>query len=177
MAGHLLCIAIPVPEPWGSVIDTARQRLQPGRRHMAAHITVIPPFRVTSEELAPLIDDVARDLAACYPFALELRGTANFAGAQGTVYLRVVAGSPECESLRDRLLDGLGEHVCPDSSRHPMVPHVTLVNRADAATMERAATAFDGFEARFRVDRLCVYEHGADGWAIITTAGFLDTFA
>lgn len=175
MAGHLLCIAIPVPEPWGSVLDDARRRLQPNRRHMAAHITIIPPFRVSDEAFDSTLRDVSRDIAAFEPFSIHLRGTATFDEGSTTVFLRVAGGSDECARLRECLDSKVG--TGPDASRHPMVPHVTIVNRADAATTAAATAEFDEFEARFKADRVFVYELGAEGWTVVRVAGFRDTRA
>lgn len=175
MASHLLCIAIPVPEPWGSVIDDARRRLQPKRRHMAAHITIIPPFRVSDEAFDSTLRDVSRDIAAFEPFPIHVRGTATFDEGSTTVFLRVAGGSDECARLRECLGSNVGTR--PDASRHPMVPHVTIVNRADAATMEAAVAEFGDCDARFDADRVFVYELGAEGWTVVRAAGFLGTRA
>ena len=177
MAGHLLCIAIPVPEPWGSAIDDARRRLQPKRRHMPAHITIIPPFRVADEEMTPLLDVLTQSTAACEPFSVELRGTATFVEGSTTVFLPVLAGSEGCARLQERLRVDVGHRTDLDASSHPMIAHVTIVNRADAAAMAAAAAQFGECEARFLADRVFVYEIGAEGWTLLRAAGFLDTRA
>ena len=173
MAGRrLLTIAIPVPDPWGRVVDEARLRLQPGRRHMTAHITLIPPFRVVEDDLGDVLARATGVVRAFPPFAVALRGTTTFDDTSTTVFIPVVDGGVQCSSLRSALADRLSRE-----SNDPMVPHVTIVNRADAATMHLASSAFEGFDAEFTVGRVCVYESGAEGWAVITAADTAGTGA
>lgn len=144
---------------------------------MVAHITIIPPFRVPDEAIAPLLDRLTETISGCEPFTIELRGAAHFDEGFTTAYLPVIAGSQECVSLRESVSADVSEWTDLEARRHPMVPHVTLASRADAPTVELAVAEFDLFEARFEADRTVVYELGAEGWTALRVAGFLGTRA
>lgn len=160
----LLCIAIPVPAPCGPLLDEARARLQPGRRHMPAHVTLVAPMR--TDNAAEISAQVRDAVAGMAPFELTLDGTGTFLPESRVVFLVPTAGRDGCERLRSAVARGLLE----TEAQREFHPHVTLANRCGPEVLDRAEREFAGFLCTFTVDRVAVYEHGPDGWQVVSEA-------
>lgn len=153
-----MCVAVALPPPLGIEVDAARAALDPGRRHMVSHVTLVAPFR-PDDPVAALahVTSVAR---ACPAFAVTLSGSGTFRPSSPTVFLAVSKGAQELAGLRAGLVGGL---VAPE--RQPYVPHVTVATRLSAEALDEAQQRFAAFEASFEVLWVTWFERGEQGWA------------
>ncbi len=162
---RLLCTAIAVPPPLGQRIDRARALLRPGKRHMAAHITVVPPTRIQDEDLDAVVQQVLAACAGLPAFDVALDGVGSFRPRTPAVFLRVTAGASEAEAVHRALATGL---LATDERRYRA--HVTIANRCPAPLLDAAEEAFAGFRAGFRAADVTVFEHGLQGWTPLAVA-------
>ena len=153
------CVALVLPQPLGTRLDRARQLLQPTRRHMPAHITLVPPLDLSTddaERAAMLVREVA---AAQSPIPVALRGCDTFAPRSATAYLRVASGAEPIGTMAAAL------DRAPFTPRgRPLHPHMTIASRASATVISAALTAFDDFAADVVIDSLTLFVLTDEGW-------------
>lgn len=163
-AVHTIGVAVPIPEPWGSLLNERRAATgDPQAGFIPAHLTLLGPTDVVEERL-PAIDKHLTALAAAHrPFTLHLRGTGTFRPVNEVVFIAVVAGISECERLEGQIRTG----PLTRDLRFPYHPHVTVAHDLDGRIggerLDEVFTELAGFEARFEVDSFTLFEHGSDG--------------
>jgi 2'-5' RNA ligase len=80
------------------------------------------------------------------------------------VFVEVVEGIASCELLEVAIRSG----VLDQELRFHYHPHVTIAHEVPDDALDRAFAEMAGFEARFDVAEIHVYEHGDDGmWRTI----------
>ena len=158
-----LCVAIPVPEPWGAEIDRARRALQPGRQPLRSHITLIPPTDVPVDRVPEVLVHVSAVARAETGFRVELRGTGTFRPCSPVVFIGVVGGHGDVVALRDELAVG---RFAPKEGGWPFQPHVTLAARCADQALDDAARWFEDFSALFEVRSVSTFEKVNRGWAV-----------
>ena len=153
------CVALVLPQPLGERLDRARQLLQPKRRHMPAHMTLVPPLALSAED-AERATLLVREVAAGHsPIAVALRGCDTFAPRSSTAYLRVVSGAEPIGAIAAAL------ERAPFTPRgRPLHPHVTIANRASDTVISAALAAFADFAADVVIDSVTLFALTDEGW-------------
>jgi 2'-5' RNA ligase len=91
-------VLIPVPAPFGAVLDGYRH-LAEGGGSTPAHITLVPPTDIAADEWDGVVDLLASVAARHAPFRVRLRGTGTFRPISPVVFVVVVEGISSCEQL------------------------------------------------------------------------------
>lgn len=132
-----------------------------------AHITLIPPIRLTAakcDELTPAIRQVAERIQ---PFQVRLKGINGF--APRVVYVDVQPCN-QLDQLQERLLAAFDLHdLIKNDSLNPFRPHVTLAFRdLHEDQYDVVLEFFRGMEICFdwSVFRLSRLHYHMDGWKI-----------
>ena len=158
MAVHGVSIA--VPEPWGSQLQQHREDVgDPMARAIPPHITLMPPTEVSATELPDFTRHLETVVQAHGPFTVRLRGTGTFRPVSPVVFVQVSQGIPMCEQLEQAVRRG---PVTRDLE-FPYHPHVTIAHHVPESALDRAFDQLAGFDARFEVGEIHLYEHGTDG--------------
>jgi 2'-5' RNA ligase len=154
-------VAIAIPEPFGSELQTWREKFgDPLARAIPTHVTLLPPTAVEAHRL-PEIEEHLRGVAeAEQPFELHLRGTGTFRPASPVVYVAVAEGVAGCERVERQVRQGPLMHR---DLAFPYHPHVTVAHDLGDAQLDHAFDKLAGYEARFAVWGFSLYEHGLDG--------------
>ena len=155
-----LGVAIEIPEPYGSAIDTARLGYEPSMGRMPAHITLLPPIDVDSDVLPGVIEHLSSVASRLSPFDVELHGTGTFQPVSPVVFIALSRGISSCERAEAQVRTGL----LAVESRFPYHPHVTLAHDVSDALLARAFDDFTDFRARFTVAQMHLFSLHEDGW-------------
>lgn len=153
-------VAIGIPEPWGSELDRRRAEAGDGlAASVPSHITLLPPTRITADDLAAIEDHLRATAAAHRSFELHLRGTGTFRPVTEVVFVAVAAGISELELLeRDVRRGPLRRDLA-----YPYHPHVTVAHDVAAEQLDAAYEGLARFDARFPAWGFTLFEHGSDG--------------
>ncbi len=148
-------VALAIPEPCGSLVREARERLgDPQARAIPTHITLLPPALVSPTMLEG-IDAHLRDVASrVHPFAISLHGSGSFRPISPVVFLVVNEGIASCEELERAVRTG------PLLRRRhfPYHPHVTLVQQIAEERMDRAFEEFAEYRFSFEARGFTLYQ-------------------
>lgn len=160
-------IALPVPEPWGSLVREARIGYGEGRaEHIPTHITLLPPTETTADRLEDLLTHLTELARSSPPFPVVLRGTGTFRPVSDVVYIQVARGVSSCEQLEHGVRSGPVWRQLD----FPYHPHVTLVHDLPHEVLDRAFADFAGLEAEFQATEFVVYiHHGDEIWRPLVT--------
>ena len=153
-------VAIGIPEPYGRELQVWRERLgDPNAKRIVPHVTLLPPTEVAAATL-PEIEEHLRTIAVDeQTFEIRLRGSATFLPVSPVVFVPLVQGISECESLEARVRSG----PLTRELRFPYHPHVTVVHDLPPDALGRAFTLLSGYEAKFRVWGFTLFEQDFDG--------------
>lgn len=160
-------VALPVPEPWGSLVREARIGYGESRAvNIPTHITLLPPTQTSTERLDAFLEHLT-DLAARSPsFSVMLRGTGTFRPVSNVVYIQVAQGVSSCEVLQRQVRNG---PVCRELD-FPYHPHVTLAHDVPAEVLDRSFADFADLVAEFEATEFVVYvHHGDEVWHPLVT--------
>jgi len=160
-------IALPVPEPWGTLVREARIGYGEGRaEHIPTHITLLPPTETTAERLEELLVHLAELARRSPSFEVVLRGTGTFRPVSDVVYIQVAQGVSSCEQLQHGVRNGPVWRPLD----FPYHPHVTLAHDLPHATLDRAFAEFADLAAEFEAKEFVVYvHHGDEVWRPLVT--------
>jgi 2'-5' RNA ligase len=115
--------------PAGEFVESLRRELHPDLPHLAAHLTILPPRILQSNESSAL-QQLERICGNEEPFEVHLGTVETFVPVTPTVFIRIEASSRMCD-LHGRLNAGaLAFH-----EEWPYIPHLTIVKMS----AERAA--------------------------------------
>ena len=153
-------VAITVPEPYGSALQSARARFgDPWAQFIPPHITLLGPTVVEHDDIAAVDEHLEAVAATHVPFVVHLQGTATFRPVSPVVFVQLADGVRGCAELeRSVRTDVLAQDVQFDYHPHVTVAHEVPDPQLDAATVDLA-----GFDASFLVDSFHSYAHGDDG--------------
>jgi len=158
----LIGVAVAVPEPWGSELESFRASFgDPLAGSVPAHITVLPPTEVAEADLDAVDRHLAEAAAGVAAFDVELHGTATFRPVSPVVFVVVAAGISSCETLQE----AVRRPPLARDLEHPYHPHVTVAHHLPDDVLDRAYESLSGFRARFPVTEVVRYQHGPEGWA------------
>lgn len=153
-------VALPVPEPYGSLLqDWRRSFKDPMADAIPTHITLVPPTPVGADEMSTIEHHLKTAAAEIAPFRVRLRGTATFRPVSPVVFVAVAEGISNCEVLARRLRSG----PLDVALTFPYHPHVTVAHDVPEPMLEQAFEALADFEAVFEADVFGLYLHGSDG--------------
>lgn len=165
LAGPVVGVALPVPEPWGSHLQRLRQNYGEDRAaHIPTHITLMPPTPVAPEQVLPLRRHLAAVAVSHAPFSVMLRGTGTFRPVSEVVYVQVAQGVSSCERLEGAVRAGPVER----SLAFPYHPHVTVAHDNPAQVLDRAFADLAAFTCTFTASSFRLYLHGGDEvWNVV----------
>lgn len=153
-------VAIPVPAPHAEELQRWRADFgDPLAWAIPAHVTLVPPTPVSTEDLGQVCEHLRASVAAAEPFEMCLRGTSTFRPVSPVVFVQVVDGAGECARLERRVRSGM----LAGRRRFPYHPHVTVAHELDDDALDRASDTLSGYEAAFSVSAVQLYRHGVDG--------------
>ena len=157
-------VAVTVPEPWGSELQSAREEFgDPMASAIPPHVTLLPPTVVESATLEEFHDHLAKVTADAAPFDMVLSGTGSFRPVSPVVFVQVSQGIAACEELESAVRSGPVE-------RHlefPYHPHVTIAHHLGEDSLDRAFDDLAAFRCSFRVESVELYLHDDDGvWRV-----------
>ena len=152
-------MALVLPQPLGERLDRARRLLQPARRHMPAHITLVPPLALSPKD-AQHAASVMREVAAAHPpIPVVFRSAATFAPCSSTAYLDVASGTEQIREVAAAL------DRAPFTMRgRPLQPHVTIASRASGLLIQAALAVFDDFSADAVLETVTLFVLTDEGW-------------
>ncbi len=155
-------VAIPVPEPYGSLLRSKRAEFgDPMAKTVPSHVTLVAPTEVAEADLEGVCQALERASATLPPFPMRLRGTATFRPVSPVVFIAVSQGISYAEMLAKSVRTALQI----DEPEFPFHPHVTIAHNLDDASLDRAYDELSGFECQFRVDGFALYHHDDEsGW-------------
>lgn len=160
-------VALPVPEPWGSLVRNARLGYGEDRAaHIPTHVTLLPPTQTTAERLEQLLEHLATVGRENPPFEMVLRGTGTFRPVSDVVYIQVAQGVSSCEQLERAVRGGPVNREL----EFPYHPHVTVVHDEPHEVLDRAFAELADFTARFEAAEFVAYvHHGDEVWRPLVT--------
>jgi len=168
MSGMTLGVAIEIPDPYGTEIDSARLGYEPSMGHMPAHITLMPPVDVDSDVLPGVIDHLSAVSSLLTPFEVELHGTGTFQPVSPVVFIALARGISFCERAEAQVRTGL----LGVETRFPYHPHVTLAHDVSEELLAQAFEDFTDFRARFSVSQMHLFRLHSDGWHPVQAFAF-----
>ncbi|WP_028050950.1 2'-5' RNA ligase family protein [Cellulomonas sp. URHD0024] len=153
-------IAITVPEPYGSMLQSARARFgDPWADFIPPHITLLGPTVVGYDAIEAVDEHLAAVAASHVPFVVRLRGTGTFRPVSPVVFVQLVDGAAGCAALER----SVRSHVLDQRVQFEYHPHVTVAHEVPDEQLDAASTDLAAFDATFLVDAFHSYTHGDDG--------------
>ncbi len=156
-------VAVAVPEPWGSSLQSYRQSLgDDTAARIPTHITLMPPVTVDESLLPAIGRHLAEVSATSHAYRIHLRGTGTFRPVSPVVFVGVVDGISACEQLASSVRRGpLAVEV-----EFPYHPHVTIAHHQPDDVLDQAFKELSSFECEFDVEGFWLYTHDeASGWS------------
>lgn len=152
-------VSIALPEPHAGTLQRCREDFgDPLASAVPAHVTILPPTRVTGPDRQRLEEHLRWVCDGVAPFEIHLRGTGTFRPVSPVVFVQLASGIAQCEALEAAVRSGPVEREL-EFNYHP---HVTVAHRLPDDALDRAFDTLSTFEARFIADAVHVYEHGDD---------------
>lgn len=167
MPRHRLGIALLVPEPARSDIDTLRRALGDEQlERLPTHLTLVPPVNVHRDDLSRALGVLRAAGAASRPLTLEIGPAETFLPATPVLYLSVAGDVDAVHALRDRVF------VPPFERRlsWPFEPHVTLLDEGEPSRLEAAVVALADYRTTVTIERVHVLEDVDRVWSPIADA-------
>lgn len=152
-------VSIAIPDPFAATLQQCREDFGDPLAHaIPAHITILPPTEVDEDSRSALDDHLRWVCEAVEPFEVHLRGTGTFRPVSPVVFVQLASGIAQCEAVESAVRAGPIERELQFNYH----PHVTVAHHLPDEALDRAFDTLADFEARFTVDCLHLYEHGAD---------------
>ena len=157
----LVGVAVAIPEPWGAELEGWRASFgDPQASAIPAHITLLPPTRLSDDVLADVEAHLSGAAADVAPFPVLLRGTGTFRPVSPVVFVALASGIAGCEALEERVRSGpLAREL-----EFPYHPHVTVAHDLPDPVLDEAFASLAGFEATFTVADFVLYVHADGTW-------------
>ena len=140
----------------GEFVENLRRELHPEMPHLAAHLTILPPRRLSGTE-ADAVEALTEICRTVEPFEIELGGVETFVPVTPTVFIRVAKYGERMRDLHDLLSQSTALRGAED---WPYMPHMTIIKTAAEAHAQTAVQiarerweAFDGTR-RIRIEEL-----------------------
>lgn len=166
--GHTLGVAIEIPAPFGTELDTVRSRFSPDDGDMPAHVTILAPVDVDVDVMPTVLAHLVEVAAQTAPFRLVLRGTGTFRPVSPVVFVAVAEGISSCEQLERRVRSG----DLAVETRFPYHPHVTIAHDVPEETLDLALAELSGFSADLVIDGMSLHENVDGTWRLVRRFAF-----
>ena len=128
-------VAIALPEPWATQLQEYRTALGDDTATLIpTHITLVPPVELTEDTIDRAESHLADVAAATDGFCIHLRGTGTFRPVSPVVFVSLVEGISQCETLAERVRRG----PLATPLQYPYHPHVTIAHHLPEPTLDRA---------------------------------------
>ena len=135
------------------------------------HITLIPPFKIKTDDEYALITYLHKSVAKTEKFELLLDGYDAF--APRVIFINVLNPNP-VKRIYDRLYETPG-NLLPPKPERPLHPHITIATRDLSVPMfKRSFSNFKEkeFVATFPVHSLFLFRHTSRNWEILAEIPF-----
>jgi 2'-5' RNA ligase len=153
-------VSIPVPAPFGPQLQARRESYgDPLAATTPAHITLLGPTEVLSQDRAELADHLRTAARSVDPFVVVLRGTGTFRPVSDVVFVQVARGISACEQLER----AIGQGRWGTELSFPYHPHVTVAHDVEEAELDRAFDELAEFVATFEVRSFHLYVKDESG--------------
>ena len=158
-------VAVTVPDPWGPVLQQAREDCgDPMAAAIPPHVTLLPPTLVDGEDLPDFGAHLRSVCGSVAPFEMVLSGTGTFRPISPVVFVQVSSGLAACEILEAGIRSGPVEREL----EFPYHPHVTIAHHLEDDALDRAFEGLSDFRCDFTVDSVELYQHDEDGvWRVV----------
>ncbi|GAB3992279.1 2'-5' RNA ligase family protein [Nocardioides marmoraquaticus] len=155
-------VSLAVPDPWGAELQQRRLAFgDEAARHIPTHVTLLPPYDASDDELLELRSHLGAVASSTVPFRVHLRGTGTFRPVSPVVFVNVVEGISDCEQLAAAVLRG----PLQVERAFPYHPHVTVAQHLDDDDLDRAFAELADYETDFDLDCMWLYRHDEElGW-------------
>jgi 2'-5' RNA ligase len=148
-------VALSLPEPWASELQTYRTSIDPSASLVPTHITLVPPTALADDDLAEVEEHLAKVADGAPAFRVHLRGTGTFRPVSPVVFITLVEWISQTEQLAAAVRSG----PLDIAVEFPFHPHVTVAHHLPEASMDRAFTDLAAFECAFEVAGFHLYAH------------------
>jgi 2'-5' RNA ligase len=153
-------VSIPVPAPFGPQLQARRDSYgDPLAATTPAHITLLGPTEVDSQDLTELADHLRTAARSVDPFVVVLRGTGTFRPVSDVVFVQVARGISACEQLER----AIGKGRWGAELTYPYHPHVTVAHDVAETELDRAFDELAQFVATFEVSSFHLYVKDESG--------------
>ncbi len=167
----LFFVAVIAPEPVQSEItemkQTAKELFGSGHALNApAHMTLIPPFRATEEQIEAFADDLQRLLRHKKLPPVRLNGFDRFGNR---VIFVDVEKNPRWEALQNEIYELFRRHFPRQAKPNRFHPHFTIAFRDLRPEMFEEAWSYfnrDSYEASFLPESIDILRHKNGKWHI-----------
>jgi 2'-5' RNA ligase len=158
-AQSLIGVSVDIPAPWSTMLTEARVAAgDPWALHIPPHITIIGPTVVDHQGLLDVFAHLDAVTTAIAPFDVHLHGTGTFRPVSPVVFVEVADGGDELQAIEHATRTGpLAQEL-----RFPYRAHVTVAHEVSEEALDRTTADLAGFDAKFPVEALWLYEHGDD---------------
>jgi 2'-5' RNA ligase/predicted GNAT family N-acyltransferase len=124
---------------------------------IAPHLTLIPPVNVHEEDLEAVLAQVRHGAGETTPISVEFGPPATFWPRTPVLYFKVSGDVGAMAALRAEI--GTGPLKSPSARKErEFVPHLTLDQRIDPATLPHALVALAGYRRAYCFERVTVLE-------------------
>jgi 2'-5' RNA ligase len=165
-------VVVLIPPPAATEIDGLRRAVGDQMLdRVPPHVTLVPPINVRTDAVADALAVVRRAASIARPFSMAVGPATSFLPDAPVLYLDVGDGAAGAALLQ--LRDALRVPPFDRPSPWPFVPHVTLRDELDDASVQAAVAALAHFRVEVVVDRLHLLQEGRDHvWRPIADARF-----
>ncbi len=170
MTGLVYAVVAYVRSPVGSFVEELRREMHPSHTHADAHITILPPRTLTSDE-RQAFGQLQKECQANPAFEVTMGDAETFAPLTPTVFLRVARGAYRLRELHDKF----NREALYFQEPWPYMPHLTIakMDTIDEArkvleiTRQRWQT-YDGSRT-VRIESLTFVKGVGDRWMDVAT--------
>lgn len=121
-------VAIGIPEPFSTELQTWRERLgDPNATRIPPHVTLLAPTALRTADLGRVEEHLQAIALHESPFRIHLRSSGTFLPVSPVVFVNLVEGISQCELLQERVRTGPLNRPL----RFPYHPHVTVAHDLD----------------------------------------------
>ncbi|MBU6213142.1 MAG: 2'-5' RNA ligase family protein [Actinomycetales bacterium] len=153
-------IVVRVPEPWGEDLTQWRAGFgDPHADRMPAHVTVLPPLRMSTLAFSRLADALHSEVGGVPAFDVSLGPVGTFRPVSPVVFLEAHASGGSLDGLHGAVNRAAGSPPL----RHPFHPHVTVAMDLPDAVLDAAASALSDYRAAWTVTEVCVFLRDGTG--------------